>query len=366
MGLLDKFKKKTPRKEYENKVNEARKTINKIDTGLGENANKTIRQELNQKLDDSIIQEYGTPEEKRQLKQRKKQEQKTKDKKIKIHEKIEKAKRMNDKNSIRIYQEAINESKNYPDLTITTYHQMAETYLHIKQQDKAVQTLQECIEFKKQHHEDYTYETRRIEFINQLNHDSQITQLQKEGENLYYASQFNQAIPVLQEAIDLGSTRYQTFKSLSECYIIKRDLDSAANTLNVGIERMSHLSYLHNERHDGLEDLLDNIEWKIETGNFKWDCLPYDSQENTNRIKEAKAILKEDEEKGVMMLEDIINNDTFTNTAYYTLYKIYNKDKRYDDCVRICDKAIDVLGYFSKDKLEKWSGYRDNVIGKME
>ena len=53
--------------------------------------------------------------------------------------------------------------------------------------------------------------------------------------------------------------------------------------------------------------------------------------------------MKEDEEKGVMMLEDIINNGTFTNTAYYTLYKIYNKDKKYDDCVRICDKAIDVL-----------------------
>lgn len=166
MGLLDKFKKKTPRKEYENKVNEARKTINKIDTGLGENANKTIRKELNQKLDDSIIEEYGTSEEKQELFERRKQEKTVKDKQRKIQEKLEKAKRMNDKNSIRIYNEILTEAEKYPKLIITAYHGLMRTYTHIKQFDNAISAANECIEFKKKHNIDYSYELRKIEFIN--------------------------------------------------------------------------------------------------------------------------------------------------------------------------------------------------------
>ena len=166
MGLLDKNKKKTPRKEYENKINEARKTINKIDIGLGENANKTIKKELNQKLDDNIIEEYGTPEEKQELTERRKQEKTAKEERMKIQEKLGKAKRMNDKNSIRIYNEVLTEAGKYPKLIITAYHGLIRTYTHIKQFDNAISAANECIEFKKKQGMDYSYELRKIEFIN--------------------------------------------------------------------------------------------------------------------------------------------------------------------------------------------------------
>ena len=50
----------------------------------------------------------------------------------------------------------------------------------------------------------------------------------------------------------------------------------------------------------------------------------------------------------------------------YTLYQIYNKDKRFDDGKRVCEKAIDVLGFFSNDRLERWSIYLEKTISKQE
>ena len=370
MGIFDKLKQKKDntqptREEYENHITKVKKIIDNMDTGLGTTANETIKKDINQALEDIAIKEYGTEEEKRELSERKKQEKIIQEQRLPIKEKLQKAKRMNDKNSIKIYEEIIQEATDFPDMIISAYHGMADTYIHIRKFDKGIETYNECIEFKKQSGEDYSYETHRIEFITNLTHEGNLIQLQKEGESLCYNSKFDEAIPILNDAVNLGSNRYQTFKSLSECYIAKKDLDSAIAILNVGIERVTSKTFLHNDRHDGLEDIQDNVKCKIETGNFKWDCLPYDSQENASKIKEAKSILKEDEEKGIEMLEDIIEKGTFNNTAYYTLYKIYNKNKLYDECIRICDNAIEVLGYFSVDKLEKWEGYKNRIVGKI-
>ena len=62
------------------------------------------------------------------------------------------------------------------------------------------------------------------------------------------------------------------------------------------------------------------------------------------------------------MLENLMNNGSFNNTVYYTLYQTYKKDKKYDDCIRVCDMAIENLGLFSQDRLSKWHEYNDKMI----
>ena len=75
---------------------------------------------------------------------------------------------MNDKNSIKIYHEIIQEATDYPDMIISAYHGMADTYAHIRKFENAIETYNECIEFKKTIGEDYSYETHKIEFITNL------------------------------------------------------------------------------------------------------------------------------------------------------------------------------------------------------
>ena len=203
---------------------------------------------------------------------------------------------MNDRNSIRLYREVIDEAKDFPNLIISAYHGLMDTYQHIKQFDKAIETANECIEFKKQHNEDYSYEKRKISIMNRNSNNRNLTQLQKKGESLSLTD-VDEASKLLKEAIDLGSERFQTFKCLSEIHIRKKDLNSAIDVLNIGIERIDTKDHLHNERHNGLKDILENVNHKLEHGKFKWDCLPYDNPKNKDKIKEAKAVLKEDREK---------------------------------------------------------------------
>lgn len=86
-----------------------------------------------------------------------------------------------------------------------------------------------------------------------------------------------------------------------------------------------------------------------------------------SKIRNAKQILKEeDKEKGIELLENIIKEGTYSNTAYYTLYQTYMKDKKYDDAIRISDLAIESLGLFDKDRLEKWTKYKNKAVDKKE
>ena len=45
---------------------------------------------------------------------------------------------------------------------------------------------------------------------------------------------------------------------------------------------------------------------------------------------------------------------------------IFKKDKEYDEAIRICNKAIEDLGYFSKDRFEKWNTNLERVIKLKE
>ena len=113
-----------------------------------------------------------------------------------------------------------------------------------------------------------------------------------------------------------------------------------------------------------------NVEQFLNTGKWKYDCLPDDPKNIYYKIKEAKTLLKseekEEKEKGVIMLEEIMKNGTYTNTVYNTLYQTYKKDKLFDEAIRVCNKAIEVLGFFSNDRKERWTINLERVTKQKE
>lgn len=199
--------------------------------------------------------------------------------------------------------------------------------------------------------------------MNELKYYRKITDLENTAESLFYATKFDESLSYFKQAIELGSNRYQIYKCISQIYLRKKDLTSAISVLNIGITRLNSEYHLYNENNNGLGDILENINNKIETGKFKRNCLPIDTKEVTSQIKNAKTILKnENKEKGIDMLEKIMSKGTFSNTVYYTLYQNYKKDNNYENCIKVCERAIDVLGYYDNDKFNKWTEYHTKIL----
>lgn len=321
---------------------------------------------LNDALDEGIARKYGSQEEIEQIEKRKKLRARDIEEKHKFDAKVDEARKyvygVEVEKGIQLFKEIIEESDMYTYAVANAYLELPYAYIHNNEYDKAIAVCKEEIEVLKHFGEDYSGVESRMKGFEKDKVQHKILRFEREGHSKYYATEFNEAIYPLEKSIELGSTDYKTFKFLSDIYIRNMDLESAINVLNIGIDRIEKSdarwkdTYLQNDRNEGLKDILVNVNHKIETGKFKIDCLPVDENKIAPKIKEAKAILKDDDkEKGIELLEDIMANGTFNNTVYNTLYQTYKKDKKYDDCIRVCEKAIEVLGFFSNDRFEKWS-----------
>ncbi len=170
---------------------------------------------------------------------------------------------------------------------------------------------------------------------------------------------FDDAIPLYQSNLN-EKDEYEDYImpyyvfGLADIYHRKRDFKNEYEVLNDGYRRTNNYDLLKR---------FENVEQFLTTGKWKFDCLPSDAKPQFYEVKEAKTLLKsEDKEKGIRMLENLMNNGSFNNTVYYTLYQTYKKDKKYDDCIRVCDMAIENLGLFSQDRLSKWNEYKDKMI----
>ena len=316
-----------------------------------------------QKLDDAIIENYGTNEEIAKLNKRKQEEKLKKEKYDELKEKYEKARRMHDINSIKLYYEIIDECESFDEMSNMCYNGIIDIYIHIKHYDEAIEVANQLIDILKGLGKDYSNVEKKTKFVNELKYYRKITDLENTAESLFYATKFDESLPYFKQAIELGSNRYQIYKCISQIYLRKKDLTSAISVLNIGITRLNSEYHLYNENNNGLGDILENINNKIETGKFKWNCLPIDTKEVTSQIKNAKTILKnENKEKGIDMLEKIMSKGTFSNTVYYTLYQNYKKDNNYENCIKVCERAIDVLGYYDNDKFNKWTEYHTKIL----
>lgn len=343
---------------------------------MGQDVEIDLSKEFNERLDDAIVENYGTDEEIANLEIKRLKKEKVKEKTSKIDKLYDKARNHHNKRdyngAVKVLEEIVNTFEIYDVTVELSFYELIDDYAYLKEYEKAIKNANKQIDILKGLEKDYSKVEKKIDRVNRLKHDREVAKLQKESESLFYATKFDESLPYFKKAIELGSTRYQTYKGISQIYIRNKDLNSAIEVLNIGIKRIKEEksnimeSALSNEHNGGLVDILDNINYKIETGKFKWDCLPMEKTDVVSEISDAKAILKEDKEKGVKLLEEIMANGTFSNTVYYTLYQTYKKDKRYDDCIRVCENAIEDLGYFDNDRFNKWTEYLNKINVQKE
>jgi len=390
---------KPTRKEYEQEIEKIRENINTSDFGVVSIGGKTIGnnkiekdnpnlgkkdvkfksmdygldigKNLNEKLDEMVIENYGTNEEKAELKARKDKEKEKILKQKPIHATFKKADKLfmnhNHKEAIPEFRYVIDNSEIYDETVSLSYSFLSDCYVFLDDYDKAIEVLNEHLEVKKEFNEDYQKIESQIERVKQFKIDSKVKGLRQEGVKLFYGGNFDEAIPLFEECIDLKCDDSQIYNLLANIYIRNRDFESAKEVLEKAVENVSWEQSLHNEHNTGLADRLEKVNNYLENGNLVAEPLPFDPESMKLEIKNAKKVLKEeDKDKGIELLENIIKKGTYTNTAYYTLYQTYMKDKKYDDAIRISDLAIKYLGLFDQDRLEKWTKYKDKAIAKKE
>lgn len=187
------------------------------------------------------------------------------------------------------------------------------------------------------------------------------------GQDLEAEGKIDEAIECYEENVKLNTDTPFTYDRLAYLYHSKYEFEKERDTLKLFIKRCNDNPSVNKSYKIDNIKRLENVEQFLETGKWKYDCLPSDTKLQFYEVKEAKTLLNsEDREKGIEMLENLMNKGSFNNTVYYTLYQTYKKDKNYDDAIRVCEKAIEVLGFFSNDRLSKWVDYRDKLIIKKE
>ena len=326
---------------------------------------------INEAINDSIIKKYGTDEEKAEMKRRhdaKKNKQKEKNY---FYDKFDEASDLFNKqdyeNAIPIFREIINKSTIYEFNVSLSYTHLVWSYEFLHEYDKAIDVLNENIEVKKQFNEDYGDLESEIERIEKSKIEYKAGGLKGKGVKLFYEGRYDEAIPYFEKCVDLRYDNGQIYNLLATIHIRNKNFESAKEVLEKGVENVSFESSIHNEHKTGLGDRLVNINNYLETGILVGEQLPTDSLEMKSDIKYAKQVLKEeDKDEGVNLLEILIQEGSYSNTVYYTLYQTYMKDKKYNDAIRISDLAIENLGLFDQDKLEKWTKYKDKAIAKKE
>lgn len=336
-----------------------------IDYGLN------IGKNLNEKLDDMVIENYGTPDEKAEMERRHSQKKIKMQKKDNLYEKFHEASDLyfshDYENAIKLFKEIINNGEIYDESVSLAYTHLVWCYEEIGDYDSAISVVIEHDKVKKEFGLETDDLEKEIDKIKKSEISSKGKEISKKAISEFYKGNFNESEMLFTECVNLGYNDAQTYNLLASIYIRNKDFESAKKVLEKGVENVSWENSIHNEYGTGLGDRLSNINEYLETGILKGEPLPYDSDPVKSEIKNAKYILKEEnKEKGIELLETIIKNGTYSNTTYYTLYQTYMKDEKYDDAIRICDLAIENLGLFDQDRFEKWTKYKDKTISKKE
>ena len=220
--------------------------------------------------------------------------------------------------------------------------------------------------------EKYELKEKKIKEQKEIEASRRSNELQKMREEMSFEDRMHDKRKIAWELQQEGSfakaqemyeeiTSFNTYASiialgnLAEIYHRNRDFEKEKNTLKLYINKSENVS--PTTRSD-----LENVEYFLENGEWKEDCLPSDPKKFSDKTRNAKKFIKEgDKQLGIAMLEGLIKKGSYNNTVYYTLYQIYKKEKRFDDCVRISNKAIETLGFFSKDRKERWTTLLEKV-----
>lgn len=175
------------------------------------------------------------------------------------------------------------------------------------------------------------------------------------------------AIKCLEENVKLNADTPFTYSSLANLYHYKKEFLNERDILKTYIDLLNENPLVRDDYKIDFIKRVENVESYLNTGRWKFDCLPSDPKIIYYDIKEAKTLLNSDErQKGIDMLEEIMDKGSYNNTVYNTLYQIYKKDKQFDDAIRVCNKAIEVLGLFSNDRKSRWTINLEKVTKQKE
>ena len=198
---------------------------------------------------------------------------------------------------------------------------------------------------------------------------------------------FDKAIELYKKNLKMVDYTPTTYLNLSYIYRYQKKFELERNILRLAIKRFStkeeYYEYYEYYRYNSLKNYLlqfkaslNNVESYLKTGKWLYEELPKDPEVYNEDIREAKKILEDarkrknknnkriqtKKKRGYQILEEILNNGTYTNTVYQTLFESYYSDKRYDDAIKVCNKAIKELGLFSKEHEKKWKLNLDKAI----
>lgn len=188
------------------------------------------------------------------------------------------------------------------------------------------------------------------------------------GEKLEANGEIEEAIKCYEENVfKLKTEAPFPYDRLASLYHYKKEFEKEKTTLQLFFKQVKDGTKVNERYKIDYAKRLENVEQFLNTGKWKFDCLPSDPKVIYYDVKEAKTLLKSDEkEKGVTMLESIMENGTYNNTVYNTLFQTYKKDKLFDEAIRVCNKAIEVLGFFSNDRKERWSINLEKITKQKE
>ena len=177
----------------------------------------------------------------------------------------------------------------------------------------------------------------------------------------------DEAIKCLEENVELNADTPFTYSELAYLYHYKKEFEKERDILKLFISQLNEDSRVRNSYKLDFVKRLENVEYYLYTGRWKYDCLPSDPKILYYDVKEAKTLLNSDErDLGITKLEDIMEKGTYNNTVYNTLYQTYKKDKQFNNAIRVCNKAIEVLGLFSNDRKSRWNINLEKVIKQKE
>lgn len=239
-----------------------------------------------------------------------------------------------------------------------SYSELFLLYYEKREYDKAIDVIKKEIDFFIQEFgESPERLNNRLEMVENQKLIVKFADNNQKGMAFEEQGNYDEAVKLYEENIELNADTPYSYSALARIYHWKKEFESERDILKLAVTKFEDKENTKNS----FKDQLENVEYYLKNEVFLRDCLPSDPKSIYYEIKEAKQILNENKDLGCQRLEEIIEMGTYNNTAYYTLYKTYLKDKKYDDAIKICKKAIEILGVFSKDRIEKYLKYMRKI-----
>ena len=282
------------------------------------------------------------------------------------------------KKAIELYKENINYNiycKSYVELTIV--------YMEEMEYAKAISVAEKGIKIYAEHD---TYNDLFEMIITKPKMDKKtkkkIDYNNELAERLMNQGRMDEAIEIYKTNVRLVAYTPTTYFNLANIYHYQKKFKSEKDILRLATKRFftkksEYGNYFSFKREaEYFSDALKNVESFLNTGKWKYGRLPRDPDYLYSDINFGEKVLmgarkrkkrgQKTKKSAYKYLEKILENGTYTNKVYRILYESYYSDKRYDDAIRVCEKAIEIYELFGYYKKERWELNLRKAIERKE